>query len=141
MVLNSYIISFKRIDGNVVFHFDAETGRLAKVEFNAELNDDQYRWWGHYLPFDIDGLRKLVKSTEGITLEAMQADLSFANFWQQYKYKVGNKKRSERLWNSLSKANKGKAINFIPKYEAQLLQTNHDKLYPETYLNQQRWNN
>jgi hypothetical protein len=78
----------------------------------------------------------------GWQLKKIEEDLSFESFWERYNHKVGNKKRAERLWNQLSKKEKAKAMAFLKRYESYLNQNpGIAKLYPETYLNQQRWNN
>lgn len=140
-MLEGYIITFKNTSGNIVFRFVADTGKLAALELNFDYTDAQLDYLRAYLPSNLQELQDLVKRSKNWLIERMPLDLNFTTFWARYNHKVGNKKRAERLWDTLSQANRAKALNFITKYEAQLLQTNHDKLYPETYLNQERWNN
>lgn len=72
----------------------------------------------------------------------IKEDLSFDRFWIEYDNKVGNKKRAEKLWTELSEQNKLLALKYIKRYDSLLkIQNGIAKLYPETYLNQKRWNN
>ena len=79
---------------------------------------------------------------QNVKVSKVEEDLSFDNFWKVYNYKVGNKKRAERLWQRLTDDQKAKAITHLKSYESFLIMNpGLAKLYPETYLNQERWNN
>jgi hypothetical protein len=78
---------------------------------------------------------------KGLKAEPMSEDLSFIRFWNTYSYKVGKKARAERLWETLSPVDRQRALDFIGQYNAHLTVSNHARLYPETYLAQERWNN
>lgn len=137
----NYIITFRNHDGNLVFKFVAETGKLAAIEFNFDYTDAQLAHLRAHLPSNLQELQGLVKLTKNWFIERMPLDLEFKTFWAKYNHKVGNKSRAERIWKALNEANRAKAMNFLTKYDAQLVATPHAKLYPETYLHQQRWNN
>lgn len=69
-------------------------------------------------------------------------DASFERFWDDYAVKAGNKQRSMRLWKALPEEERIKAIKNITVYDQFLLQNEgRQKKLPETYLNQQQWNN
>ena len=67
-------------------------------------------------------------------------NISFAEFWDLYDRKEGSKKNCENKWNKLKHDEQAKIISIIPAY----LKTITDKQFqpfPETWLNQRRWEN
>jgi hypothetical protein len=65
-------------------------------------------------------------------------EISFEVFWDAYDKKVGEKRKLEKKWNSLSKEDRRAAIAYIPAYK----QSQPDKKYrknPETFLNNHAW--
>lgn len=64
----------------------------------------------------------------------------FVDFWDLYSKKVGDKSKCEKKWNSLSVEIQKQILEFLPEF----LKTIKDKQfqpYPETFLNQKRWEN
>jgi len=91
-------------------------------------------------PFHIEGMAKFKVST--FIVEPVIPDLSFNKFWDTYAHKQGKKARAERLWKQLSETERASAMAYIKKYDAFLWQNKGiAKAYPETYLNQKRWEN
>jgi len=91
---------------------------------------------------------EMLKNVDDITLvvrfraEAIVADISFDVFWNAYGYKVGNKKRAEKEWNRLTSEDRILCLRGIRRYNMWIAQRrNQDKLYPETFLSQSRWEN
>lgn len=69
-------------------------------------------------------------------------DLSFEKFWEVYGNKVGNKKGCEKKWNALEAHDRLLAIGVIPRMQRYYIEKRIDTLpYPETFLNQRRWEN
>lgn len=63
---------------------------------------------------------------------------SFDEFWDDYAKKVGDKDKLRNKWSKLSKADKLKIKEYIPKYK----KAQPDKKYrknPETFLNNKSW--
>lgn len=66
-------------------------------------------------------------------------NISFSVFWDLYNKKVGDRNKCEKKWKNLNNDSRQKIIDSLPSF----LSTIKDKQfqpYPETYLNQQRWN-
>jgi uncharacterized protein YcfL len=66
-------------------------------------------------------------------------NISFDVFWNLYNKKVGDKKKLEKKWNKLKNDERQKIIDTLPNF----LNSIKDKQYlpyPETYLNNSRWN-
>lgn len=122
-----------------LFVFDSN-GVIVEYKSNFKSNAKTVPFLKAHFPFESKSLQYF-KESKSFKLEEINQDLSFINFWNTYKHKVGNKKRAERLWDLLSDTDKAKALNYIKRYENILLQGNVQKLYPETYLNQRRFDN
>lgn len=139
MITKDYILTSKMFTGSVLFSYSQN--RLMAFKIEADLNQAQYQWLTTHLPLEEEQLQVMVKQMRKGKIELAEPDLSFDNFWQLYKYKHGNKQRAKKLWEALSKANKIRAINWLPTYANELKGTGAARMYPETYLNQKRWNN
>lgn len=73
------------------------------------------------------------------TVTVNDINIPFDVFWDLYDKKVGAKKNAEKKWNKLKDFERQKIIDTLPNF----LNSIKDKQYipfPETYLNQQRWN-
>ena len=68
-------------------------------------------------------------------------DLTFLRFWNAYGYKVGNKARVQKKWDRLPEGEKILALGSIPRYRRFTEQKHIDLTYPETYIDQRRWEN
>ncbi len=138
--MSKYVLRSNKLNGTLLFEYD-DQGVIKEFVKDAKMDEHQLAYLMLNFPVTESLLKKQAKNNNW-KLSLVDQDLSFDNFWQTYAYKVGNKKRAERLWNALSKANKAKALDYLTRYETFLLQNpSISKLYPETYLNQQRWNN
>jgi hypothetical protein len=68
-------------------------------------------------------------------------DLSFEKFWTAYGNKVGDVKRVRRKWESLPELDRIMALGFIPRMRNYYDGRGIVFPFPETYLNQRRWEN
>lgn len=68
-------------------------------------------------------------------------DLSFARFWNAYGYKVGNKATVERKWNALKPEDRLLALQGISRQRRHSETHRTDMPYPQTYIDQRRWEN
>jgi len=68
-------------------------------------------------------------------------DLSFEKFWTVYNNKVGNMARVKKKWNSLPELDRIMALGFVNRMRNFYDSKNIMFPYPETYLNQRRWEN
>ena len=68
-------------------------------------------------------------------------DLSFERFWNAYGYKVGAKARVQKKWERLPEGDRILAIASIGRYRRFAEGKHIDMVYPETYIDQRRWEN
>lgn len=72
--------------------------------------------------------------------EEKEIKIAFDIFWDLYSKKMGDKQKCQKKWDYLDLQTQQKIITFIPKY----LLSFKDKQFqpfPETFLNQKRWEN
>lgn len=68
-------------------------------------------------------------------------DVSFEKFWGLYGKKVGNKAGVAKKWERLSWDEKVMAMGCVPRMRRYYEQRGIELPYPETYINQRRWEN
>lgn len=105
---------------------------------NIATEDLLYKAMAH-IPLDHRHIATM--KARGIRVDEVPADLSFDAFWNKYNYKLGKKERAKKLWECLTDADRARAINAIKAYDTWLSQRSIEKVYPETYLSQRRWEN
>ena len=66
---------------------------------------------------------------------------TFERFWNAYGYKVGNKARVQKKWNALPEGERVLAMAAIPRYRRFAEGKRIELVYPETYIDQRRWEN
>ena len=76
-----------------------------------------------------------------IVKNVTEKDLSFARFWEAYGYKVGNKATVEKKWNALSEEDRLLALQGIERQRRHSESHKTDMPYPQTYIDQRRWEN
>ena len=124
----------------MLFKFDLN-GFLIAFETNLVINRGTYHYFKKYFPFEQKELQHFTAAAEFKVDELLQ-DFSFQSFWNTYANKKGNKPRAQKLWKALNDVEKAKALNYIKKYDNDLIMNQGiQKLYPETYLAQKRFNN
>lgn len=138
-MLKEYIIhSPKSVKSSVKLGYDLETGLLKTVEFFG-FGPGQIKGFGDFIPYHLEVLEEMSQRHNWKVEEGFM-DLTFDNFYNQYGNKVG-KKRASKRWEKMSDADRVKALLFIPKYLNQLkAQSGVQMMYPESYLNAERWN-
>lgn len=65
----------------------------------------------------------------------------FNEFWEAYAYKVGNKARVMKKWAALPEEDRISAMVAIPHYKGFAQRRGIERVYPETYIDQRRWEN
>jgi len=70
--------------------------------------------------------------------EYKEDNIEFDVFWNLYNKKI-NRKGCERKWNKLKDTERQKIIDTLPSFLASIKDKQYQP-YPETYLNQERWN-
>ncbi|WP_080058312.1 hypothetical protein [Spirosoma aerolatum] len=137
--MRRYLLTSTRFEGELSFAYDSE-GILQAFSCEARLSNDQRDWLHSRFPFQEYGFRALVNDSKTLIIKLVDADLSFAHFWESYGYKVGHKSRAEKLWAKLPDSDKLKVLESIPGYVYYIQTRPHmEQLYPETYLSQRRF--
>jgi len=67
-------------------------------------------------------------------------NIEFEDFWNLYAKKIGSKDNCEKKWNNLKDIERQKIIDILPEYLKQFTELQYQP-YPETFLNQRRWEN
>ncbi len=122
--------------------------RLRRLTFNESANGQFVRAVLARVPSVVQWGEATVRPDmapllqSGCTVDDVtERDLSFARFWQSYGYKVGDRRRVERKWDALSDEDRLLALQGISRQRRHSDQHRTDMPYPETYLNQRRWEN
>ncbi len=134
--MRKYILTSKRFIGSLVFEYDLE-GILIGFKNEANLDTEQIEFLYKNFPFTDD---KLPYTAGKGTIKEI-TDLSFNRFWDDYAYKVGNKKKAEKLWIALSESERLAVLDSLKRYNYYLKMTNIARVYPERYLSHRRWEN
>lgn len=117
------------------------SGKLRKGEFNLHHSEELKKRLFTVLPVTLDELNKF-SAYKGVQVQDIsKLNLSFEAFWKSYGYKVGNKTRVKKKWDQLPPEDQALALGFIRKYKEWAAKKKIDQCYPETYLNQRRWEN
>ena len=138
------IVSAPQMDGNIIFKYDLD-GNLRVMENNMNTKDELIiKFFATHVPFRETWLIKLyhlVKEELKLKLhvQILDADLSFASFWDSYNLKKG-KLDAEKAWDKLNDAERILIFKSLPKY-AFYLQThkNQDKIWAERYIKKKRY--
>lgn len=140
--MKRYLLTSEAFLGYIVLGFNPF---LVELEINGNLSEEQYKAFFNLIPTHQDGFkefRKVITQNGTATIEEHKDGLKFEAFWERYNYKVGNKKRAEKIWNGLNKADKNKAVFYLGIYDRELKAKPYQaKMYADSYLTQQRWNN
>jgi hypothetical protein len=135
-----YSIEFKnQPDKPMVIGY--ENRQLALISIPEWFSEQQITWMLNTVPTSEPRLGELDSYMPRFKVQKIEEDLSFERFWNDYGYKVGKKERCQMLWRILSDADKSSCLKAIKKYNRWLLDKNIDRVYPETFLSQRRWEN
>lgn len=137
---NKYTIFFlgktKTIEVQVEY---SEIGCLNRLAFPPDITRQMAEWCYNRIPLDE---KDLVDYPGAWKIEPVPVDLSFPVFWEAYAHKIGDKTRTMKLWVALTEADRIKCLRAIPKYNQWLkLRPSMERLYPETFLKQERFRN
>jgi hypothetical protein len=132
---------FTSVHGQRSILFGYENGFLRELVIEGVITTTEIDFLKNQIPWYEIGLDRFKEITGG-RISRIDPDLSFDGFWNSYAYKVGNKLRTEKLWNRLTEPEKAMAMKSIRIYDQFLaMKTNQAKAYPETYLSQRRFEN
>ena len=132
---------FMSLHGNRRIILGYDDGLCREFSIEGFLSKTEIEFLMIEFPWTEDGLKRFESITKG-KVTRIAPDLCFTAFWNAYAYKIGNKVRTEKLWNALNDVDKAAAMKSIPIYDSFLtVKKNQDKVYPETYLHQRRFEN
>ena len=126
---------------------------IEDIAFQEETNSEQKAWILQQLSSSekyktcgltscAEYINKKTKAKNKALVIAVEADLSFERFWEEYDYKIGKKTRVRKKWEVMDDMERIKALKHIKTYRYFLIQHSHiQKQYPETFLNRAEWNN
>lgn len=141
--MEKYTITIKKQSTAVAVAGYDENGVCCMVRIETPgLTKEQAGWLLKTVPAAEADLPVLEQTLQFVKVERHPTDLSFNAFWDAYAYKVGKRERAMKLWAGMSDADKTKCLRSIPRYNQWLASKfNMERLYPETYLHQARYNN
>jgi hypothetical protein len=118
-----------------------DKGVIQIIDFsNAEMNDMQMLQFKDRITIQVNNLASGFKNTR-VTIVEKDYEVTFEQFWKKYNKKI-NKKRTQPLWDRLSKADQVKAYTGITPYDKYLAQEKwRPKADPEKYLRDRYWEN
>lgn len=137
--MNKYSLKFNDNPGQVTAGY--QDGYLYFAQVNMEMTVRQHEWFWGWLPRTEEALLAK-KQVAKVTITPIEEDLGFERFWEDYKNKVGNKKRAAKLWNAMSDGERAECLRKLKAYLFWL--AGHPSViqaYPETFLAQRRWEN
>jgi len=118
-------------------------GELTDISFSGMSRDSRAAFLAK-APLTMEGPYGLDwwHTNTWVQVTEVPVDLTFESFWAAYGNKVGNKTRAKKLWNLLDDDTRAAAYAGISRYNSYLAaHPAIEKCYPETYLNQRRWEN
>jgi hypothetical protein len=137
-----YAVVAPKHPGNLVTFEFALDDKLIGITFNPDATDAFKLKAAANLPL----LRRVLFDKggpyEGCEVKQLTiVDLTFNAFWNQYNYKMGNKARVCKKWDELPEEDRIQALAFIRRYKNWCDRKKIEYCFPETYLNQRRWEN
>lgn len=120
---------------------DTDNYFLKSWAVNGEWPLDIWRSFWKCPPINQSALLNEEARPAKVRVEVIDADLSFARFWEEYGHKQGNKAKIERQFDELPEADKIKIFKAIPRYHRYLTISGVNQAMASTWLNQERWNN
>ncbi len=138
MTTQKYLMTSKT-GVQIEFGYDGN-GRLVEFRLTSELEEIHHKWLIDRLPFTMEDLDKLGK-VPSVTITEIPLDLSFEAFYNKYEFKLGDRKKAEKLWKALSTADRTLAIQKIPAYKYHVKTAGIGTLHAERYISQERFKN
>ncbi|MFZ4707505.1 MAG: hypothetical protein ACOYMF_16015 [Bacteroidales bacterium] len=139
--MNKYLLTSSVWPGQIVLNYNALQFLESYDMSGADLSEKQQTWFLKNLPRELSELKELIDKSQGATLTECTDEIDFEKFWKRYApLKNSKKKVALSRWNRMTKAEQMKAFKFIGRYEGQM-QAWEVKMYAETYLKAELWNN
>jgi hypothetical protein len=138
--MKRYSLTSDAFEGEVIFVFN-DLNLLESFDTSgAKLSEKQQVFILRELPRELAEIKKVIGSSVSAKLTEVTQDITFEQFWKRYDPPALSKKKKRALprWNRMSQSERNKAFYYIPKYESKM--RGEAKMYAETYLNSEIWN-
>lgn len=138
--MRTFSLTSAAFQGEVTFEFN-DLGLLTSFDTKAaELSEQQQIFLLKGLPRELAEVTKMLERSPNAKFVETTQEINFDMFWRRYSAPLNSKKKkAEQRWGRMSKAEQRKAYLHIGKYEMNLQGV--AKMYAETYLNSELWNN
>lgn len=121
--------------------------RAKKTNYVKELQMLKVKENGSYTEVQPNDNQMTTKCPHSIVEDSIVEDsivngekILFNKFWDLYNKKVWDKKKCKKKWDMLNKEIQEKIIDTLPSFLS-TIKNKQFQPYPETYLNQERWEN
>jgi len=111
-------------------HCEKQKERIQKY-----WNDKKYHGNTTVVPLENENENE----NEDINKDEKKINIAFDVFWNLYAKKVGDKERCRKKWDKLKNDDRQKIIDTLPEFISSIREKQFQP-FPETYLNQKRWN-
>lgn len=135
--MTKYILTSVHYTGGVQINYDSDGFCVYYSVLDADLTKGQLVSLLKKWPREECDLNPLYESGY-FTIKKLDEDLSFENFWSQYRQKI-HPNRCEPFWKKMSDFKKLSALKGLPAYFAYLDRKGIYKVNPENYLKKEYW--
>ena len=137
--MTTLIMTSPKIEGHIQLDYN-EAGALERLHIAGALTQKQYEFFMPLLPWHAGMIESFRAKAPQASFVLRDRKLTFIEFWDRYDDKIrSSKKRTEKAWNALSEADQIRAYLHYPKYMRH--KGAAEKMYAETYLSKELWNN
>lgn len=138
-MIKKFTITSTKFEGELVLKY-ALNGYLMGFENNAQLSEEQHRFFLGKFPIDEGNLRLLLSKTNTLSFTEIDVVPTFDDFWIAYNYKH-DKVLAIKEWDKLNVTDKVLAVAGIKKYNKHIESKNIGKVYPVRYIKYRKWEN
>lgn len=138
--MKRYSLTSESFKGEVIFVFN-DLNLLESFDTSgAELTEKQQIYILKELPRELAEVKRVLGKSVSAKLTEVNNEITFEQFWKRYDPPALSKKKKKALprWNRMTQSERNKAYYYIPKYESKM--RGEAKMYAETYLNSEIWN-
>lgn len=141
MKTRKYVLIHNESDKKIEFDYDF-LGNLTEIKFCGERWNEKETKYAllNLVPITESAALYATERTDlKITYRKVQDDLTFKAFWNCYGKKVGKMLKAQRLWESITDAERVEIFIFLEKYNKKYIGKEEFKPYPETFLRNKMW--
>lgn len=139
--MRKYLLTSPKWEGEIEVVYN-DFNLMVSIDISrADLAEKQQIYFLRDLPRELAELERLKQKSPSLVVIEVPQEITFEMFWNRYDDKVrSSRKRTEKAWSRLAKADQVKAYMYIQRYRQSLYAGTNPK-YAETYLNAELWNN